>query len=88
MCARRAGFATSSFRRAFRSQYGIAFSTWLRQERLDAARRLLILSALSVEQVARDVGFRDAHTFIRRFRARFGRTPGAFRQEGELEGLR
>lgn len=88
VCARRAGLSTGSFRRAFRKQCGVAFSTWLRQERLDAARRLLVLSALRVEQVARDVGFRDAHTFIRRFRARFGRTPGAFRQEGKLDGLR
>jgi AraC-like DNA-binding protein len=88
VCARRAGLSTSSLRRAFRKQYGIAFSAWLRQERLDAARRLLVLSALRVEQVARDVGFRDAHTFIRRFRARFGRTPGAFRREGKLDGLR
>lgn len=87
VCARRAGLSTSSFRRAFRTQYGVTFSAWLREERLNAARRLLVLSALSVERVARDVGFRDAHTFIRRFRARFGRTPGAFRQEGKLDGL-
>src|SRR6185312_8118601 len=37
VCARRAGLSTSSLRRAFRKQYGIAFSTWLRQARLDAA---------------------------------------------------
>lgn len=87
-CARRAGLAASSFRRAFRKQHGISFSAWLRQARLDAARRTLVLSALSVEEVARDAGFRDTHTFIRCFRARFGRTPGAFRQEGRLDGLK
>ncbi len=88
MCARRAGLAPGSFRRAFRKQQGVSFSAWLRRERLDAARRTLVLSALSVEEVARDAGFRDTHTFIRCFRARFGRTPGAFRREGKLDGLK
>ncbi len=87
-CARRAGLAPSSFRRAFRNHQGISFAAWLRQERLDASRRTLVLSALRIEDVARDAGFRDAHTFIRRFRARFGRTPGAFRREGKLDGLK
>lgn len=87
VCARRAGLATSSFRRVFRKQQGIGFAAWLRQQRLDASRRTLVLSALSVEEVARDAGFGDVHTFIRCFRARFGRTPGAFRREGKLDGL-
>jgi AraC-like DNA-binding protein len=86
-CARRAGLATSSFRRAFRRQYGVAFAAWLRQERLNAAKRTLVLSALAVAEVARDSGFRDVHTFIRCFRARFGRTPGAFRREARLDGV-
>lgn len=88
MCARRAGLAASSFRRAFRTQHGIGFAAWLRQQRLDAARRTLVLSALRIEEVARDAGFRDVHTFIRCFRERFGRTPGAFRREGKLDGLK
>jgi transcriptional regulator GlxA family with amidase domain len=87
-CARRAGLATSTFRRAFRQQQGLGFAAWLRRERLDASRRTLVLSALTIEQVARDAGFRDVHTFIRCFRARFGRTPGAFRREGKLDGLK
>lgn len=87
LCARRAGLATSSFRRAFRVQYGVAFAAWLRAERLNAAKRTLILSALAVSEVARESGFQDVHTFIRCFRAKFGSTPGAFRREGRLDGV-
>ena len=87
VCARRAGLATSSFRRAFRVQYGVAFAAWLREQRLNAAKRTLVLSALAVSEVARDSGFGDVHTFIRCFRAKFGRTPGAFRRDGRLDGV-
>ncbi|HVT08969.1 MAG TPA: AraC family transcriptional regulator [Polyangia bacterium] len=87
VCAQRAGLATSSFRRAFRVQYGVPFAAWLREQRLNAAKRTLVLSALAVSEVARDSGFGDVHTFIRCFRARFGRTPGAFRREGRLDGV-
>jgi AraC-like DNA-binding protein len=87
VCARRAGLATSSFRRAFRRHHGLSFSTWLRQERLERAKRTLVLSSLRIAEVARDAGFRDVHTFIRCFRAKFGRTPGAFRHEGRLDGI-
>lgn len=86
-CARRAGLAASSFRRAFRVRYGVPFAAWLRQERLNAAKRTLVLSALAISEVARDSGFRDVHTFIRCFRTKFGRTPGAFRREGRLDGM-
>ncbi len=63
-------------------QYGVAFAAWLREQRLNAAKRTLVLSALAVSEVARDSGFGDVHTFIRCFRAKFGRTPGAFRRDG------
>ncbi|MFL5307331.1 MAG: helix-turn-helix domain-containing protein [Polyangia bacterium] len=43
--------------------------------------------SLAISEVARDSGFGDVHTFIRCFRAKFGRTPGAFRRDGRLDGV-
>lgn len=61
---------------------GETFGAWLLAERLDLARTRLASDAwrmLSVAEIARASGFRDASHFHRAFRARFGTTPGSGR---------
>lgn len=48
------------------------------------ARRLLVHSALSVAQVADELGFDDPSYFGRYFRKYVGQSPEAFRQNGDL----
>jgi AraC-like DNA-binding protein len=48
------------------------------------ARRLLTHSALSVAQVADELGFDDPSYFGRYFRKYVGQSPEAFRQNGNL----
>lgn len=54
---------------------GVTPAEWLLAVRLDRARELLEETALSVDAVARAVGFGSATTFRRQFRRRFGGPP-------------
>jgi AraC-like DNA-binding protein len=69
--------------RAF-AQFGeIGFHEELSKRRLNVAAQLLIEQpAISVRDVARLVGFRQASHFAWSFRNRYGLTPAAFRAEG------
>lgn len=70
--------------------YGQTFSAWLMEERLIALRALLDdpANALkSTEWLAFACGFRDASHFRRRFKARFGVSPGEYRRV-KLSGVR
>lgn len=61
---------------------GASFSAWLTAERLDRARDMLRDPAHAgrpIAAIGRDHGYRDAGTFHRAYRARFGSTPGSDR---------
>jgi AraC family transcriptional regulator of adaptative response / methylphosphotriester-DNA alkyltransferase methyltransferase len=66
------------------AQFGeVSFREELRTRRLNVGAQLLIEQpAISVRDVARLVGFRQAPHFAKAFRARYGLTPAAFRAEG------
>lgn len=69
--------------RAFAEDGGI--SSVIRDRRLDAAFRELTrtdIAARSIAEIAFSLGFADPTHFLRRFRARFGRTPSEIRNEG------
>lgn len=66
-------------RRLFLSRFNCSPDRWLREERLQAACQLL-LSELSVKEVAYVLGFAQAAQFCRDFRARFGITPLRYRR--------
>ena len=58
--ARHANVSPRTFARRFRAETGTTPLQWLLGRRVLAARRLLEESDLSVEEVAREVGFGDA----------------------------
>lgn len=66
--------------RVFKEQTGRTVFEFAREARLAEAQRLLVNSALSVEEVALAVGFSGSANFSTAFRERFGTTPTAFRQ--------
>ncbi|GGR23364.1 AraC family transcriptional regulator [Streptomyces roseolus] len=78
--AERAGLSSRSLSRRFAEQLGTSPGQWLLGRRLDAARILLEETDLPVEAVAARVGLASAVNLRRRFRARFGTTPGAYRR--------
>ena len=67
---------------ALLARMGIGFSEWVRERRLERAAELLrdpATAAVGVGRVGAMVGFRDAATFARAFRARYGQSAGAWR---------
>ncbi|WIW46140.1 helix-turn-helix transcriptional regulator [Bradyrhizobium sp. 62B] len=73
--ARNAGLSRRSFNQKFQMAYGESAIDYLRRQRLDAARELLIHQRLSVTEAAYRVGYAHPANFATAFRRRFGHSP-------------
>lgn len=62
---------------------GKTFSAILAEQRMGRARDLLGSTDLSVDEVARMVGYRSTSNFYRAFRGHFGMAPGALRASAD-----
>ncbi|WP_294563277.1 GlxA family transcriptional regulator [uncultured Arthrobacter sp.] len=78
--SQRAHMSRRTFVRAFRAATGTTPSAWVRLRRLDAARRLLETTDLSIDQIAADCGFGNAVTLRQNFAAAFSTTPTDYRR--------
>jgi len=78
--AARAGMSPRTFARRFRSETGTTPADHVEQLRVEAARRLLEATDLTVAAIARQVGLTHAETLHRAFRRRLGTTPDRYRQ--------
>ena len=78
--ADRAGMSPRTFARAFRRETGTTPASFVEQLRVEAARRLLETTDLTVDAIAREVGIRHPETLHRAFRRRVGTTPDRYRQ--------
>lgn len=76
MCHR----SLSSFKRDFRTLYGVSPGKWLLGKRLERAASLLHTSDLTVTEVVFECGFEDLSHFSRAFKERFEHSPSAYRQ--------
>ncbi|WLG96791.1 helix-turn-helix domain-containing protein [Pseudomonas sp. FP198] len=65
----------------FREHLGMTVFAYIRDARLRRGQDLLAESAMSVQDVAELVGFRNACNFTTAFRQRIGMTPSQFRQQ-------
>ncbi|HEU4537240.1 MAG TPA: AraC family transcriptional regulator [Polyangiaceae bacterium] len=75
------GLGRRRFAAAFKRAIGVTPYNYLLNRRLTAAaERLGAGDGASVLAIALDVGFGDLSEFTRRFRAKFGRPPAAYRQ--------
>lgn len=61
---------------------GRTVQQWITERRMREARRLLADTDLTVGEIARRVGYREAGYFVRRFRAEHGVPPAAWRRAG------
>lgn len=78
--ARRVGCSPSHLAHLFRAQIGTAPLAWLEERRLARVRQLLLATDWPLKRIAADCGFADAEHLSRRFRARQGASPGAWRR--------
>jgi len=69
----------SQLTRFVRARYGTTFHKIILARRLDAAKKLLAESTLSIERIGSSVGFRSKSSFYRSFRKRYGMTPAEYR---------
>lgn len=69
------GVPAASLREAFTETTGVTPGTWLRQHRLDGARRDLIRTSGSVSEIAMKWGFWHLGRFSAYYAQRFGHTP-------------
>ena len=77
--ASRAGMSRRNFTRRFTAVIGDSPGSWVESVRLDAARRLVETTSLSLEEVARRCGFGLAANMRRVFLRRVGTTASEYR---------
>ncbi len=65
-----------------RRKTGRTVQEWIAERRMAQARRLLVETDLSVEEVGRRVGYNDPGYFVRYFRRAHGATPLGWRRAG------
>ncbi len=77
--AGRAGMSERTFVRAWRTETGTTPAAYVESVRLEAARRLLETTDLTIDAVAREVGLVRAERLHRAVRRRLGTTPATYR---------
>nr|WP_255593642.1 helix-turn-helix domain-containing protein [Acidovorax sp. sic0104] len=74
------GLSVRALQYAFQSRFGQSPMQWLRDQRLDHARRLLLQgTSQSIARIALDCGFATASSFSAFYRARYGESPAQSR---------
>jgi two-component system response regulator YesN len=74
------GISPSRLSHLFYEKTGVAFSDWVRQERIISSMSLLRVSDRSIGEIAHSVGFRNSRTFERSFKKATGLTPSEYRR--------
>jgi AraC family transcriptional regulator len=79
MLARVAGYGVPHFCRLFRDTFGQSPHEYVRERRLEAARRLLATSGIGVGEIAVACGFADQSHLTRCFKLQYGLPPARWR---------
>lgn len=74
-----AGLSPFHFARAFRTETGASPHAWLLGRRIERAKELLIGTAMTVDEIAKAVGFAGKQGLIGAFKRAVGATPQAWR---------
>lgn len=73
----------SSLQRLFKHQTGVSVGEWLSEQRLQRAAHLLANSYMSVKEIAHNVGYEHASSFVRAFERRFAQAPARYRKQSD-----
>lgn len=72
------GMGRSKFYQCFRSVYGLSPFEYLREQRLETAKHLLLEGAMNVTEAALSVGYGHLSYFAKAFKAKYGLAPKEF----------
>lgn len=78
--AKMSGRSLSTFNREFKNLYQQSPHKWIKQQRLEMAKRLLIETDKMASEIYLDVGFEDLAHFSRSFKKHFGQNPSQVKQ--------
>ncbi len=67
--------------RRYQKEKGRTPLAYLQRKRMERAKHLLVSSALSIEQIAAEVGYQDVNAFRQLFRREVQETPSAYRKQ-------
>ncbi|MGL4740978.1 MAG: helix-turn-helix transcriptional regulator [Sarcina sp.] len=70
---------SSYFGRKFNSEVGISFSDCLNKKRSHEAKKLILMSSLSIKEISFRVGYLDISHFYKNFKKNFGISPARYR---------
>lgn len=79
--SRHIGTSVSVLKRLTRKQYNMSLFEYIRFQRLNYARELLLQDRVSIEEVASQVGYSSAANLTTAFKELFGEPPHSFRQK-------
>ena len=82
--ARASGFSVSQIGRLFKNEYGTTVYSYILEQKIKAAEKLLKNSSLSIKETASILNFTDEHYFCNIFKRKRGMTPGEFRKSSGL----
>lgn len=78
--ARLANLSYCQLFRLFKGRFGLSPQQYIEQQRIDYAKKLLLLNLLSIKEVAAQVGFANQLYFSRRFLKAVGLSPSQYRE--------
>ena len=73
--------STYTLSRLFKNQVGIGFAEYVNSKRLEYAKDLLLTTSCSIKEVAQQSGYASESYFGRIFKATYGSSPSAFREQ-------
>lgn len=82
-----AGISVSHLRRAFKQSTGCTVTVYIREVLLDCARTLLSNTDLTINEIAKQLGFSSQYGFYVAFHRGTGESPSAYRQRKRLRHL-
>jgi len=78
--AKQSDISFNHFRKLFKEQYGITPIEYVTNERLTKAKKLLIHSPMTIDEIAKSCGFNSSVYFYRIFKKNTGVTPSDYRK--------
>jgi AraC-like DNA-binding protein len=81
LLAKQFNIGSSNLSHHFTREMGMTLTEYVTWKRLEYARFLLGRSGLYIHEIAEECGFEDINYFIRRFKRKYGKTPGEYQRE-------